>query len=86
MAEFKHWHVQRGAAAGVTSVVLQKTRVESMIPHFLPAMPKQLFPFDPIPHEQNKMTDVNGEVVLGRWATSTEDGTKVRIMIAKWHF
>ena len=39
-------------------------------------MPKQLFKFDPIPHDQNKMTDVNGEFVLGRWVT-VEDGTKV---------
>jgi hypothetical protein len=45
-------------------------------------MPKQLFQFDPIPHEQNKMTAVNGDVVLGRWTTSVEDkdGKKVRIV------
>jgi hypothetical protein len=43
-------------------------------------MPKQLYHFDPIPHEQNKMTAVNGDVVLGRWATSVEDGKRVRIV------
>ena len=48
-----------------------------MGPHFSPAMPTQLFSFDPIPHDQNKMTDVDGELVLGRWA-SVEDGTKAQ--------
>ena len=43
-------------------------------------MAKQLFPFNPIPHEQNQLTHVNGEVVIGRWATSVEDGKKVTIV------
>ncbi len=49
-------------------------------------MPKQLFSFDPIPHEQNQLTDVNGEVVLGRWATSVEDGKKVTIVFTNMCF
>ena len=51
-----------------------------MFPSFLTAMSKQLFKFDPIPHEQNKLTDVDGKVVLGRWTTSVEDGKKVTIV------
>ena len=41
-------------------------------------MPKeeQLFPFDPIPHARNKLQDVFGTRVLGRWVT-TEGGKKV---------
>ena len=49
-------------------------------------MPKQLFPFDPIPHKQNKLTDVDGEVVLGRWTTSVEDGKKVRNVFTYMRF
>jgi hypothetical protein len=40
-------------------------------------MPKQLFKFDPVPHERNSHTDVgDGTIVLERWATC-EDGKKV---------
>jgi hypothetical protein len=37
---------------------------------------QELFNFDPIPHADNKDTDVgDGTVVLGRWTTS-DDGKK----------
>jgi hypothetical protein len=55
MAEFKHWHVQRGGAADVTSVALQIMRVESMVPRFLASNAKTAFRIrsDPTRAEQN---------------------------------
>jgi hypothetical protein len=55
MAEFKHWHVQRGGAADVTSVVLQIMRVESIVPLFLASNAKAALPLrsDPTRAEQN---------------------------------